>query len=73
MMSSWEYGFLSFQPIFPISGLDIHSIAQTLVELEFWFFASDFFLWIFNLKKMVILEVLGHFLKKFLYRTMKLG
>ena len=36
-------GSLSFHPIFPIFSLNVHNnIAQKAVEVEFWFFAAYF-------------------------------
>ena len=67
--SNW-IGFLSFHPIFPIFGLNVHNnIAHKTVGPEFLIFASKFFyglLFTKNRSKLGILEVFGNFLKKFL-------
>ena len=63
-------GSLSFRPIYPIFGLDVHHyISQKVMEVEFGFFFHLFlFQWIFNYKENMKMSffVFGHFLKKFL-------
>ena len=58
-------GFLSFHPIFLIFGMNVHNyVGQKPVELEFRIFAYNF-LWVFDYKKIGILEVFGHWLPQF--------
>ena len=69
----WRFlaiGSLSFHPIFPIFGLNVHNnIAHKICWTRIFIFCFKLFygfLIIINRSKLGILEVFGHFLKKFL-------